>query len=77
MTVVKKVKQECNFIPRLEPEVIAMVSSGKDTAEYSYYSVSMALDDYSLDVTFDIEARGEKVEYINARALTNHECVSL
>jgi hypothetical protein len=77
MIVIKKIKQKRNFIPRLELEVVAIVLLGKKTAEYAYYSVSIALDDYSLDVTFDIEARGEKVEYINARALTNHECVSL
>jgi hypothetical protein len=75
--VVKKVKQARNFIPRLESEDVAMVASGRETAEYALYSVSMTLDDFSLDVSFDIEAGDEKVEYLNARALTSHECAPL
>jgi hypothetical protein len=77
MIVIKKIKQKRNFIPRLELEVVAIVLLGKKTAEYAYYSVSIALDRYSLDVTFEIKASSEKVEYLNTRALTNHKCTPL
>jgi hypothetical protein len=76
ITVVKKAKQQRNFIPRLEPEVIPMVPSGKETADYSYFTASTTLSLDSLEVTFDIEAGGEKVEYIETNSLTNHECAS-
>jgi hypothetical protein len=75
--VVKKVTQQRNFIPRLVSEAIPMVRSSKETAEYVYYTASTSLSRDSLEPTFDIEVGDEKVEFIQAAALIDHECTPL
>jgi hypothetical protein len=77
INVVKKVAQKSNFIPRLEPEIIQMTRSSKETAEYVYYTASTILSRDGLDPTFDIEVGDSKVEFIETNALTNHECAAL
>jgi hypothetical protein len=77
VNVAKKMKQQNNFIPRLQPEIIPMTRSSKETAEYVYYTVSTMLPGTRLDPTFDIMVGDSTVEYISAGGLTSQECASL
>lgn len=77
MRVIHRVDQERNFIPRLEPEVLEMKRSNKETAGYVYYSVSATLGNKSTGTTFDLEVGDSKVEFIVTDSLLGKECEAL
>lgn len=65
------------IIPSLEPEVVAMTRSTKETAEFVYYSATIPLDSRELSTTFDIEVGDSKVEFISTGDLTSQVCAPL
>ncbi|KAL1801263.1 hypothetical protein ACET3X_001605 [Alternaria dauci] len=77
INVVKRNRIQGNFIPRLQPEIIPMTRSSKETAEYVYFTASTILSGNGLDTTFDIEVGDSKNEFIKTNGLASQECAPL
>jgi hypothetical protein len=74
MRIVRKIRVQGNFIPRLEEDIVPMVASGKNAGEYAYFTATTKTNVESLRTSFDLEVGDSKVEFLNTGGLLEQKC---